>query len=270
MLKAASRPCQAGISLVELMVGMTISLVLLTAALSAFLNLSTAAVSALQAARLNQQLRAAMELMTKELQRSGYINWRATWELTDANGDGKVDIRDFYLVVTPLMREMGSITIDANGSCILYSYDIDRDGGKSTNDFENFGFRLNDGAIQIKTAGAHACDSSGWQALTDATVTVTELLFELDSYQNSTSSAAMYSVSDDGIPSGSCQPSSISADTLPDIGILPDREAILCVEHRGIRVAVAAQLTSDPTVATGLENFVKLRNDRFNPFQPES
>jgi len=262
-----------GISLVELMVGMTISLVLLTAALSAFLNLSTAAVSALQAARLNQQLRAAMELMTKELQRSGYINWRATWELTDANGDGLVDIRDFYLLVTPLMREMGSITIDANGSCILYSYDIDSDGGKSTSDFENFGFRLNGGAIQIKTAGAHACDSSGWQALTDATVTVTELLFELDSYQISTSSTAMYSVSDEGISSGpaaSCLPSSSSADILPDIAALPDREAILCVERRGIRIAVAAQLTSDQTVAMGLESFVKLRNDRFNPFQPEN
>ncbi|MCK9564052.1 MAG: prepilin-type N-terminal cleavage/methylation domain-containing protein [Bacteroidales bacterium] len=265
MLTVGNRQRQRGVGLVELMVAITISLVLLTVALSAFASLSAAAVDALQAARLNQQLRAAMSLMAGELQRSGYVNWRAAWGLVDIDGDGSTDIRDFYQAVTPLMREMGGITIGAGGSCILYSYDIDGDGGKSTGDFEHFGFRLSAGAIQMKTTGAHDCNSAGWQAITDGTVTVTEMSFELGTYQDGASHAAMYSVSGGGTPAGPaafCLPSPGAA------GILPDTHDTLCVERRSIRIAIAAQLADDPAVTMVLENRVKLRNDRFNPFQP--
>lgn len=265
MLRTERRPRQGGVSLVELMVGITLSLVLLGVALSAFMNLSSAAVEALQAARLNQQLRTALDLMSRELQRSGYVNWRATWGRADSDGDA--DIRELYRAVTPLMREMATVTLGDNGSCILYSYDIDGDGGKSTDDFEHFGFRLNAGALQMKTAGAHTCGSTGWQAMTDATIVVTDLSFELETYQGGVSNAAMYSVSGDGMPgdpAASCLPSPDAA------GTLPDSDDILCVERRSIRIAIAARLTKDPAVTLTLENRVKLRNDRFNPFQPDS
>lgn len=255
---------QQGVGLVELMVAMAITLVVLSVALTAFMTLSTAAVDNLLSARLNHQVRSAMGLMVRELQRSGYLNWRAAWSLEDVDGDGKRDIRDFYLALTPRWRDMSALTISEDGSCILYSYDIDGNGSKGTGDFEHFGFRLDNGAIQMKTAGEHACAASGWQAITDHTVVVTGLSFELDVYQDTTGFGALYSLGGDGKtsgPVGICEPSSVGT------GILPAPEDTLCLERRSVRILITARSAADPTMTMTLENRVKLKNDFLNAFR---
>src|SRR5690606_5109946 len=74
---------QRGINLVELMVGIAISLVLLTGVLSVMLRISASGGEVVASTRLNQQMRGALDLMTKELQRSGYVNWFQAWDVCD-------------------------------------------------------------------------------------------------------------------------------------------------------------------------------------------
>ncbi|MGD9661074.1 MAG: PilW family protein [Porticoccaceae bacterium] len=154
---------QRGISLIELMVGIAISLILLAGVITVMLRISTAGGESVQATRLNQQLRGSLDVMTKELQRAGYVNWFVSWEncsgntvsgttLIDANADGKADIRDFYICATPVINQFGTVTLwgfptrgsaagtpvistegggcgaAGNCDCILYSYDLNGDG----------------------------------------------------------------------------------------------------------------------------------------------
>src|SRR5690606_6349721 len=121
MLRIHQIKSQRGINLVELMVGIAISLILLAGIITVMVRISTAGGESVQATRLNQQLRGSLDLVTKELQRAGYTNWFATWDgcgggavdgvLSDANGDGAVDIRDYYQCAAPVVNRFGSVTL---------------------------------------------------------------------------------------------------------------------------------------------------------------
>ena len=197
-----------GVSLVELMVGIVIALILLTGVITVMLRISTSGAESVTGTRLNQQLRAAMDQVTKELQRAGYVNWYDAWDpdgddvFNDINGDSDVDIRDFYLSAIPRMDVFGSVslwqfptpgiatgtpvTCTNNCDCVLYSYDLNEDAwqgvgaggttgtGQNTAGFELFGFRWNDNALEMRTSGdSHSCVSGDWEDITDSTIAIT-------------------------------------------------------------------------------------------------
>src|SRR5690606_5344104 len=180
-------------------------------------------------------------------------------------GDGDVNILDYYEAVTPVLNDMGRVEV--NGNCILYSYDIDEDGGKGTGEFESFGFRLNDGAIEMRTAGdGHACDTGTWQDVTDSSVTITSLTFTLvygdDPDAADPEDSTMYSYEDGawGGPATTCTPAVA--------GALPEDDDVLCLVRRGVRIEVEGQLTADAAVTMELDTKVKLKNDHFNTANP--
>lgn len=70
--RASAGQCQAGLTLVELMVGMAIGLLLIAGATSLFLANLGASRALLLEARLNQNLRLAAEIITRDLRRAGY------------------------------------------------------------------------------------------------------------------------------------------------------------------------------------------------------
>jgi type IV pilus assembly protein PilW len=276
MLNHISPRSQRGINLVELMVGIAISLVLLTGVLSVMLRISASGGEVVASTRLNQQMRGAVDLMTKELQRSGYVNWFKAWDtcdgseeddiFADKHEDGRVDILDYYECVSPVINDMGRVEV--NGSCILYSYDFDKNGGKGTGDFESFGFRLNDGAIEMRTAGdGHACNTGTWQDVTDSSVTITSLTFTL-AYVNDASAgdAAMYSYTVGTDPSWSESPTTVCTPAVA--GTLPEDDDVLCLVRRGVQIQVEGQLTADAAVTMALDTKVKLKNDHFNTATP--
>src|SRR5690606_4366763 len=170
-------------------------------------------------------------------------------------GDGDVNILDYYEAVTPVLNDMGRVEV--NGNCILYSYDIDEDGGKGTGEFESFGFRLNDGAIEMRTAGdGHACDTGTWQDVTDSSVTITDLTFTLTYVDESDlvdadSTMYPYDVASMsfGDPATACTPA--VAGTLPEDG------DVLCLVRRGVQIHVEGQLTADAAVTMELDTKVK-------------
>jgi prepilin peptidase dependent protein B len=167
MLKSAAG--QRGLSLTELMVSLSIGVLLmlgLTTFMSGTLVNNTSSVKTIQ---FNQEMRAAMTLMVRDLRRSGY--WGSTSYTTGALsgvGYGSTYSNPFSNVDT------------STANCILYRYD--KNSNSTLDDGEYFGFKLSGTGIQMLNSGtsSSACNgTSGWTALTNTSnLNITGLTFE--------------------------------------------------------------------------------------------
>ncbi|GIX31134.1 MAG: hypothetical protein KatS3mg124_1606 [Porticoccaceae bacterium] len=303
---------QRGVSLVELLLAMAISLILLAGILTVSLRISTAGGEAAQAARLNQQLRAAMAFLSRDLERAGAFAWFPLWDdddgdgdpadgltdpavdgdLADLNGDGGVGVLDYFQAVKTAWKRFGPVrlqrfptpgdptsgtpadcTVDCD--CVLYSYDLDRDGlqgvggasgagsGQDADNFELFGFRWNGQALEQRVAVASAadaasCDAGTWVDVTDDTLTVTGFAVSLNLGEDETGDSALYEVevggaTKDADPKTSCTPSMA--------GEVPAAGDILCLHRRSLELTLAGALAQNPEVHLTLTSKAKIRND---------
>lgn len=150
---AGRRPMQRGLSLVELLVGAALGLFLVGGAVSLFVGNLGNSRRLLVEARVNQDLRTAADLIARDLRRAGY--WAKAIE---------------GVAATPVPNPYGAITgmYALPASQIEYSFARDTDNLLENN--EQFGFKLEDGVIRMKTA------ANNWQPITDPEVlTVTTL-----------------------------------------------------------------------------------------------
>lgn len=134
---------QAGLSIVEFMVGLALGLLIVAGASSMFVGNIVSARRLQVEARLEQDLRAAMDMITRDLRRGGY------W----ANAMNGVLTANPYNVVS----------LAASPPAISYAYSRDTNDVLGTD--EQFGFRLN-----TNTGGNGSVDmslSGNWQAVTD-------------------------------------------------------------------------------------------------------
>lgn len=154
---------QTGVSLVELLIGLTIGLFIVGAGLTVFVVHLRESRALISESRLMQDLRAATDLMARDLRRAGY------W----ANAEAGVWQRD-------LAPDAGSVaanpytTIMVTGTAtpaITYRFSRDAAENDRVDDNEQFGYRLRSGALEMQLGSGH------WQALTDVTsMKVTQLL----------------------------------------------------------------------------------------------
>ena len=159
---AAATPArQKGMSLVELMVGVTIGLFIVAAATLLVGNQLTDNRRLLLETQLQQDMRATMDIMTRQIRRAGV--WSDGYSLTVlATSDG----RPGNLAPDPDSANRFDISVGAGNSQILFNYWL------NAQDKAAWGFKLEDG--RVKTSLARA----GWQDLTDrSTVKVTALQF---------------------------------------------------------------------------------------------
>ena len=157
-----SRPVQRGFSLVELMVALTLSAIIMVSVTASYTSTMAANASSLAQARLTQDTRAVMDVMTRELRRTGYWGSAATAAAQNPYSPS----------------EYGSGT-GANATCILYAYDADDSGNAAVPNGEKFGFRLRNGAIQWARGGANNCNGN-WGANTNITDPNTTTVTALD------------------------------------------------------------------------------------------
>lgn len=134
-----------GVTLISLMVGLVVGLLVLSATLQAYMLISEGARDTLRQARLDQELRAALDVMRIDIRRAGH------WDPPDLDGQGDPDPLD-----NPFQRRYGAIDNDLcvdndggdcavpvctarydsgdcrawvqTGSCLTYAYDSDGDG----------------------------------------------------------------------------------------------------------------------------------------------
>ncbi|MGL1835084.1 prepilin-type N-terminal cleavage/methylation domain-containing protein [Rhodocyclaceae bacterium SMB388] len=146
------RPGQAGVSLVELMIGMSIALLMLAGLLSFFVTFNKNQFDLLRGIRLEQEIRSTLDFMVRDLRRAGF--WR----------NAHLDLPQPVICNASFFdgcAEAGPPTpiFSVSGSAISYAYDADDSGEPA-----RFGFRLRSGAVEYHANGQ-------WLSLTDATAT---------------------------------------------------------------------------------------------------
>lgn len=147
------RRASLGLSIIELMVSIVVGLIVVSGVTTVLVNSLQANNEIVRASRLNQELRAVMDLMTRDLRRGGYRGNYASFV-------GKLAAGSTY---------SNTVVIAEGGTRVDFSYDADGDGSFGAG--EAFAYRLSSGVVQMLRNDA-------WVNLTDTSLTeVTELAF---------------------------------------------------------------------------------------------
>lgn len=179
-----SRYVQTGFTLTELMIGSTVGLIVLAGAVQLYTINIRASNDNLQLARLSHDSRSLLALMQRDLMRSGY--WFYSPETTSSQNNPFTQQTEYL--------HIGAKADEADASCILYSYDRYKDGligvgstgtasaTTTTNNMEQYGFRLSEGRLQMRQGGAdYACDAGRWQTMNEPSITIDNVTFNLAS-----------------------------------------------------------------------------------------
>lgn len=217
-----------GLSVVELMVGLAVGMFIAAAALLSAVNLTESNRRVLLEARLNQDLRATMDMVTRHLRRAGYWG-NAQAGARDSAGAAVRYPTTGYAEVSPADAAASAVTLR-----------IAQDADDSAGSDEAFEFRLatdaqGTGRLQVRLAGA-----ASYQDLTDPAITdVTDFSVEPQGAQALTLSCP-----------GAC-----------GSGALP---ACPTLQVRRYRVSLSARASFDPAVQRTLQATVRLRNDELS------
>lgn len=182
---------------------------------------------------LNQNMRAAMGIMAREIRRAGYVS-------SDVS-----DIDKFK--DNPFFNGDYDLTTYNNGQCIVFSYEKDKISGVSLGD--KAGFKLGaDKNVQMRKIKYEnvnsACDWSGFdelEGITDDDIIVDKLNFTIQGDQDSEA------INIDE-PTESCEDDSSTKN---------------CLYVRSVRIELTASTNSEPKIQQTLVQTVKIRNDKF-------
>jgi len=155
-----------GFTLVEMMVSTVVAAISMAGVISVFANSVRSNTDNLEIIRLNQEMRAVMDVMVSDIRRAGY--WSGA-DGTTANP---------YTAAGEAMAVVG-------GDCITYSYDFNADNNAIAN-VDRQGFRLVNGAVSIRNNLVDCSDPAvvgvnAWEPISDASaVNMTNLSFVLN------------------------------------------------------------------------------------------
>lgn len=140
-----------GVSLIELMVGLTVGLIIIAAAGTMYVSNVRTGRDTLAAIKLNTEIRTTMDVMVDEIRRAGFSPTSTPQNNAFMNktAGNQTDIR-----------------LNSSGTCIEFSYDVNRN---STVDEEIFGFRIVGGQVETRTGGTdriNDCNTGTWNQLT--------------------------------------------------------------------------------------------------------
>jgi prepilin peptidase dependent protein B len=155
-LAITRRRGQRGLSIVEMLVGVAIGLVIVAAATLMVAGQLGDNRRLLLETQVQQDLRAAADLITRELRRAGY--WKDSLRGTSAAAATQPRLANPYADLSP--------GVDGQtASLVSFNYaNRDRAENNALDDDERRGFRLNGGTIESQLGAGN------WQALTDPAV----------------------------------------------------------------------------------------------------
>lgn len=237
----------SGVSLVELMVTLAVGLVISLAAGTLFLTSVRGGADTLRSAKLNVELRSAMDLIEGEIRRAGY-------------GGQPIDNDPFR---NPYTQDTTDLTIPVS-SCILFAYNandslVELPTMPPANHFS--GFKRADQKIWMRYTSADQTNEDGcdtgteeWEALTDENVVITGLGFAINyictnaGLPDTTAPALRYAVGQ------RCQ----SGQSLYDAAATGHD----LVESRIVSVTLAGEHADDSATKGSLTRAIRVRNDR--------
>ena len=146
---------QAGFTLVELLVSLVISLIAIGGMILVMANMVGVTGENLNSARLSNELRTAMQVVTRELRRANFDE-----DFTACVGSGSGACTEFEVVDT------FDAVADESRECLGYAYRRKVGGGWQP---AEGAMRLNDGVLEFNTANG-SCGAGTWVAITDGDV----------------------------------------------------------------------------------------------------
>ncbi len=154
---------QRGVSLIEILIGLSISIIIAVAVLGIFTNAIDGSQRVLGTGKLERDLNAIMDGIVADVQRTGYWS-NATSSSTN-----------------PFFATGTDITNTTN--CVTFAYDRNQDG--TVTDSDKFGYRMGTSAIQFRPSNSStncAQPPSDWANLTDPnTIIITAFTTSLTS-----------------------------------------------------------------------------------------
>lgn len=253
---------QRGFTLIELLISLTIGLIVLGAASSFYVTTVINSGSSISASRLNQELTTLMSIMVQDIRRAGY--WRDAASNPIQNPFNTVDAT--ALTVRPSAADPTGIS--TSGECILYTYDSNDNG--ALDDENIFGFRLENGIVQIRlgssaTSPRHDfCNNTGdiWEDVTDGNlIRVTNLTF--DTADAAVPSTCLNIREPDGLDNGGASgvDDEKEYDCYDPLSIPTAGSGDITVETRQIAITLVGELANDSDVRVALTQSVRVRND---------
>jgi len=176
---------QGGFGLIEMLVSMALSLLAVSVMVILMASTLGTGSATIQMSRLSQELRASMQLMSRDLRRA---NFHSSFYNCYANVDCRSDLG--------IATYVDNIHINEAENCFWYWLDRDGDGDLSNDAVGGFRYSTISGigVIQMRTTGNSAanCDGDdGWELITDPnTVEITNFVVSnSDSYTETLSAA---------------------------------------------------------------------------------
>jgi type IV pilus assembly protein PilW len=236
--QSAGKATQRGMSVIELLVGVAVGLIVLAGAVKLMSDTLGSNRRLLLETRVNQDLRAAADLIVRDLRRAGYWN-NAVSGMFSTTGS-----------TAPAPNPHRQIDLASN--VIKYSLALDSDDTVGATEWA--GYRLNEGVLEFLGSRDDAGDTEQWQPLTDpkvvrvTTLTISPLatprVVELYTYcaclTRLTCTAADF------------QTSGPYESTRPRMTI------------RQFDIVVAGEAVHDPAVRREIRQSVRVRNDRLD------
>jgi len=158
---------QAGVSLMEVLVAMSLSLVVTASMIALMSNSLGTTARIIKMTKLADDMRVAMQMMTRDLRRSSYnADSMLCYANDDCGSDGSI-------VVAPEIVLVDLDNDDVN-DCLTFLLDRDHDGDSTENDAGGFRRVISNevGVIEMWTGGsdpdcAAAAGSPGWVSITN-------------------------------------------------------------------------------------------------------
>jgi prepilin peptidase dependent protein B len=212
-----------GLSLVELLVGITLGIFLIGGAMTMLMTNLTGSQKLLIEARVNQDLRAVVDLIARDLKRSGYWGNSISGAFTSSSSTNATSNPYSSITCT------SCITGTSTTSQLVYGYTKDSTENNTLDSNEQFGFRLSSNKIQMQTA------SGTWQDVTDPNILSITALTILETKTSINVSAACVNTPSSNLPSANV---------------------------RKYDITVTGQAVSDSSVVRTLQTTVRIRNDQ--------
>jgi type II secretory pathway component PulJ len=227
---------QSGVTLTDLLIGTTVGALVLIGISTTYVLGARATSQNVAQARLNQELRAVLEMMQQDIRRAGY------WDMS-AVEDPDPAQNPFQSTIDDIDRRLrtGQVDGESTGSCILYSYDLEH--GNPTA-MTMFGFRLRRQSVQMRTGPSSVDDktfectlgSGSWERISSDDVRITVLRFTIETAQTNLTA---------GKAGLACATNE------------------LCRELRRVAILLAGQIRDNPAIRQRLQATVAVRNDRY-------
>jgi prepilin peptidase dependent protein B len=153
-----SKHKQVGMTLIELLIAITLGLIVTAAVIGLFTSVLSANNTNLNEIRLNQELRAIMSLMARDIRRAGY----------NGSAAADVSVNPFSSETSPSASTDTVLTV-TGGNTVYFSYDADDDGVLDNG--EVFGYQFATDTINYCQGNAIFISCvANWQPLSDNSV----------------------------------------------------------------------------------------------------